>query len=44
MGFADADVAYVQWDGVTIQRRVAELGREIARDYAGRRPVIVSVL
>ena len=44
MGFADADVAYVQWDAETIQRRVGELGREIARDYAGRRPVIVSVL
>jgi hypoxanthine phosphoribosyltransferase len=44
MGFADADVAYVQWDADTIQRRVGELGREIARDYVGRRPVIVSIL
>lgn len=44
MGFADGDVAYVQWHAETIQRRVSELGRQIARDYAGRRPVIVSVL
>src|SRR3989442_7019083 len=44
MGFANADVAYIQCDAETIQRRVAELGREIARDYVDRRPVIVSVL
>ncbi len=27
-----------------IRRRVAEMGRQIARDYAGKRPVVLSVL
>ena len=31
-------------DPETIQRRVAELGAEIAQDYAGRAPVLVAVL
>jgi hypoxanthine phosphoribosyltransferase len=44
MAFADADIAYVQYDAGTIQRTVAEMGAAIARDYKGRTPVIVSVL
>ena len=42
--YADADVLFVQWDEAAIARRVAELGAQITRDYAGRRPVLVSVL
>jgi hypoxanthine phosphoribosyltransferase len=31
-------------DAETIQARVRDLGREIARDYAGRRPLLVGIL
>ncbi len=31
-------------DAATIQRRVAELGQEISRDYAGKRPILIGVL
>ena len=44
MAFADAEIAYVQYDAAAIRRRVAELGEAIGRDYADRCPVIVSVL
>jgi hypoxanthine phosphoribosyltransferase len=44
LSFADPDILFVQYDAATIRRRVAELGRAIARDYAGRVPVLVSVL
>ncbi len=38
------DVAEILLDQETIARRVRELGREIARDYAGKDLVLVSVL
>jgi len=44
LSFADPDILSVRYDAETIQRRVAELGQAIARDYAGRAPVLVSVL
>jgi hypoxanthine phosphoribosyltransferase len=44
MGYADADIAYVQYDAETIRARVLALAAEIERDYADRSPVIVSVL
>jgi len=31
-------------DSATIQKRVRELGAEIARDYQGRRPLLVAIL
>jgi hypoxanthine phosphoribosyltransferase len=31
-------------DRDTLQRRVAELGAEVSRDYAGRRPLLICVL
>ena len=39
-----AAVASVLFGREAIRRRVEELGREISRDYAGREPVLVSVL
>jgi hypoxanthine phosphoribosyltransferase len=44
LSFADRDILRVRYDAETIQRRVAELGQAITRDYAGRPPVLVSVL
>jgi hypoxanthine phosphoribosyltransferase len=38
------DVEQILLDGDTIARRVAELGAQLAADYAGRDPVLVSVL
>src|SRR5437879_2119618 len=38
------DAAKVLFSGVAIRRRVEELGRDITRDYAGRAPVLISVL
>ena len=38
------DVAEILLDEATIARRVRELGSEIARDYAGKDPVLVSIL
>jgi len=40
----DADVEEVLLSGEAVQARVAELGAELARDYASRDPVLVSVL
>ncbi|SHK94809.1 hypoxanthine phosphoribosyltransferase [Rhodothermus profundi] len=31
-------------DAATIQKRVAELGRQISRDYADRQPILIGVL
>ena len=39
-----SDVATVLFSEQEIRQRVVELGREITRDYAGRSPVLVSVL
>jgi hypoxanthine phosphoribosyltransferase len=44
LAYADSDILLVQWDEPTIQRRVAHLGAEITRDYAGEPLVLVSVL
>jgi hypoxanthine phosphoribosyltransferase len=38
------DVEEILLDGATIAGRVAELGAQLAADYAGRDPVLVSVL
>ena len=38
------DVEQILLDGDAIQRRVAELGAQLTADYAGRQPVMVSVL
>ena len=40
----DADVEEVLLRGEQIQARVAELGAQLAADYEGREPVLVSVL
>ena len=40
----DADVEEVLLSGEAVQARVAELGAELALDYASRDPVLVSVL
>src|SRR5687767_3782066 len=34
----------VLWDEATIRERVRDLGRAITQDYAGRSPVLVTVL
>jgi len=38
------DLGEVVVDAETLQRRVAELGAEITRDYAGRAPLLIGVL
>jgi hypoxanthine phosphoribosyltransferase len=38
------DVEEILLDGQTVANRVAELGAELSADYAGRDPVLVSVL
>ena len=43
MGFAD-DAVKVLIPENAIQTRIGELGSEIARDYAGREPVLIGVL
>ncbi len=40
----DADVEEVLLSGEEVQARVAELGAQLAADYEGREPVLVSVL
>ena len=40
----DADVEEVLLSGEQVQARVAELGAQLATDYEGREPVLVSVL
>jgi hypoxanthine phosphoribosyltransferase len=40
----DADVEEVLLSGEEVQARVAELGAQLAADYAGRDPVLISVL
>ena len=38
------DIAEVLFDEESIQRKVAEIGAEIRRDYAGRRVLLAGVL
>lgn len=38
------DLEKVLIDQAALQKRVQELGREISRDYAGRRPVLLGIL
>jgi hypoxanthine phosphoribosyltransferase len=40
----DADIEEVLLSGEEVQARVAELGAQLAADYEGREPVLVSVL
>ena len=44
LAYADSDILFVQWTETAIQRRVAELGAEITRDYRGEPLVLVSLL
>lgn len=44
MGYADQDVLEVLQTQEALKARVAQMGAEITRDYAGRTPVIISVL
>lgn len=44
MGYADQDVLEVLHTQEALKARVAQLGAEITRDYAGKTPVIISVL
>ncbi|MEA3406486.1 MAG: hypoxanthine phosphoribosyltransferase [Chloroflexota bacterium] len=38
------DIAETIYDEETIQKRIAELGRRISQDYAGKNPLLVGVL
>lgn len=40
----DKDILEVLFDEETLQKKVAELGAAITRDYQGKRPVLASVL
>lgn len=42
--FDSPDLGEVVVDAGSLQARVAELGAEITRDYAGRRPLLIGVL
>ena len=44
MGILENDIERVLFDRETLERRVAELGAQITADYAGKEPVLVSVL
>ncbi len=44
MGYAENDILEVLQTQEALKARVAELGAEITRDYAGKTPVIISVL
>ncbi len=44
MGYADQDILEVLQTEEALRARVAQLGAEITRDYAGKAPVIISVL
>ncbi len=44
MGYADQDILEVLQTQEALKTRVAQLGAEITRDYAGKTPVIISVL
>ncbi len=44
MGYADRDILEVLHTQEELKTRVAQLGAEITRDYAGKTPVIISVL
>jgi hypoxanthine phosphoribosyltransferase len=38
------DIDRILIDSGSIQRRIRELGEELSRDYAGRRPVLIGIL
>lgn len=42
-GISD-DISEVLFDEATIKRRAAELGAQLSRDYAGKKPIIVGIL
>jgi hypoxanthine phosphoribosyltransferase len=44
MGHGMSDVARVLFTTKDIRHRVRQLGREISRDYAGRSPILISIL
>jgi hypoxanthine phosphoribosyltransferase len=44
MGDGMSDVARVLFTARDIRHRVRQLGREITRDYAGRSPILISIL
>jgi len=42
--FASQDIQSIHLTSEQIQKRIAELGQEISRDYAGRNPLVIGVL
>ncbi len=44
MTYADKDILKVLFTAQELRERVAKMGQEIARDYQGKAPVLVSVL
>ena len=44
MGYADQDILEVLQTQEALKDRVAQLGAQITHDYAGKTPVIISVL
>lgn len=44
MGCLDQDIKEILFDETTLQTRIAALGKAITADYAGKTPILVSVL
>ncbi len=44
MALLDKDIQEVLFDESALNARIAEMGAEITRDYAGREPMLISVL
>lgn len=44
MGYCDQDIEQILFSEEMLQKRVRELGEQISADYAGKEPVLVSVL
>ncbi len=44
MSVMDQDIERVLFDQETLEARIAEMGAQITRDYAGRAPMLISVL
>ncbi len=44
MSVMDQDIERILFDQETLEARIAEMGAQITRDYAGRAPMLISVL
>lgn len=44
MGMMDKDIKEVLFDEAALKSRITEMGAEMTRDYAGKEPMLVSVL